>query len=60
MISAVDFFSLTQRVTRPPDWIFCWTLSPFRRCSAWERLGSIFTSQVQTLSRVVRPKVRRN
>ena len=36
----------------------CWVVSPFSRCRACERFGSVMTSQEQTEARVARPKVR--
>ena len=41
----------------PPCWILLLVVSPLRRWRACERVGSIFTSHEQTVSRVARPKV---
>ena len=49
--------SVSNNFTTPPSSIFFWTVVPFRRCSVWERFGSIFTSHEHTVARVARPKV---
>src|SRR4029079_14984094 len=51
------FFSSSKRFTTPPSLTFACTFSPFIRCSACPRFGSIFTSHEQTVSREARPNV---
>src|SRR5262245_61373292 len=51
------FFSASSRETTLPCTIFPVVVSPLRRCSAWESVGDVFTSQVQGESRDERPNV---
>ena len=51
------FLSAKRRSSSFPSRIRFVTVSPFNRCSACDRFGSIFTSQEQTVSRVARPNV---
>src|SRR5688500_6895386 len=51
------FFVFRSVFTTLPSLIFSLVVLPLSKCNACERLGSVFTSHEQTLSRVARPNV---